>query len=105
MTLAELESLLKTVTQTFHYEASKAFPQYIVYSEYRKKYMHADNKPKESCWRVQVDFYTKLLDDPNPERLEELLSQNEVPYKYARIFDTDLKMHRHIFDCDGVRDG
>jgi len=106
ITLTKLEDLLKEITTSvFHNEAFKASAPYIVYSEYRKRNKFADNRPLVGAWRVQVDYYTKLHIDINSCRIEELLYENEIPFKHNKVFDAELKLNRHIFDLDGVHDG
>ena len=106
LTLTELEIQLKKVnSRTFHYEASKAEFPYTVYAEYRKRSKHADNTSYASFWRVQIDCYTKVHNDPVPDDIEFMLKVNKIPHTLSRVFDYELKAIRHIFDCDGIQDG
>ena len=106
MTLSGLETLLKTVTpDVYHFEAEKAQPPYIVYSEYRKNLMHADNKPKTGMLRVQVECYTKNRKDPAAGQVESLMAENEIPYRYMVSYDPDMRLVRHLFDCEVKADG
>jgi len=105
MTLSQLEKKLSEVVPTYHHEADKAQVPYAVYSEYRKRNVNADNKALDGWWRVQVDYFTKLRKDPNADRIAVMLTLEEVSHTYARVYEPGSKYVRHIFDCDGIRDG
>jgi len=106
MTLSDFEALLKAATPSVHhFEAEKAQPPYIVYSEYRKRYDYADNRPQRGIYRVQVEYYTRNRSDPAGGRIESLLTENGIPFTYMMMYDRELRLVHHLYDCEVCFDG
>jgi len=100
MTLSGFEAALKTaVEKVFHHEAEKAQPPYLVYSEYRRAHMHADNAPYAAELRVQVDYYTRDKDDAAPMAIGAALAAAGVACGHDILYEPALKLVRHMYDC------
>lgn len=94
--------LLELCPNVYHYEGHKADAPYIVWEEYRKIDTHADNRPHTGFWRVQVDYYTPLEFDPVPHTMERAFADAGVSYNYRVSRERDLRLIRHLFDCEVI---
>jgi len=101
MTLNELRDLLLTVgPPVSHYHAHKQPDSYIVWAEYGRHKLIADNQTIASAVQVQVDYFTKTELDPNVEKITALLDTDEISFSYLVDYEKDTGYIHHIWDCE-----
>jgi len=85
LTLEDFYKLLSDVCPTWHLEsAGEGFPR-IIYAETGKRYERYDNKPSIAYWVVEVDLFAKEDAHETFERLEQVLTENGVPFECEGI--------------------
>ena len=86
MKLTEFKALLESACENvFYFESKETPPPRIVYVETGRKYERYDGLVGHKWWVVDVHFFTDKDFDPIVERLEDLFSDNGVPFHMADI--------------------
>lgn len=83
MTLVELKKLLDATGYPVAYSHfnSKQETPFIAYLVTYSPHFHADNKVYHKIDSVDIELYTDKKDLQSEQVLEDLLDENEIPYK------------------------
>lgn len=73
-----------------------------VWAEYERLGLYSGNALTESGWKVRVDRYTALEDDPMVETLMKALDNDEITAQYTVACDPASRTIRHTWLCEVV---
>ena len=101
MKLSDFRSLIVSIDpKATRYFAPETGPC-TVWAEYERMGLYGDNIPAESGWKVRVDRYTTLEDDPVVEMLTQGLDNDEVTImSYTVECDPASRIIRHTWLCE-----
>jgi hypothetical protein len=102
MTLAEFAQILQSAdpSATRYFSAQQG--NYTVWQEYGADHLPGDNKYLDRKWRIQVDRFTKIPDDPVVDAITAVLDREDIAFSYQVDFEMDTKYIHHIWDCEVV---
>ncbi len=72
---------------------------YTVWTPYQPSRDIADDECEEFTWRIQVDRFTKIDNDPIAKALYDKFEEMHVPFEYELDYEPDTKYIHHIFVC------
>ncbi|MGI6634183.1 MAG: hypothetical protein ACOX7B_03305 [Christensenellales bacterium] len=109
MTLEEFGQLILSADpEATRYEGNRK-GNYTVWREYGTRPLGADNRHGESIYRVQVDRFTKIEDDPIAAAITTALNggeeedhQDAVAYQYLVDYEVETGYIHHIWDCEMI---
>ncbi len=98
-----IKTALLTVTENVgHYEALKKTDQYIVWAEDSQgKALWADGQMQEQSIQGTIDYFTKMENDPNVEKIQTALNEKFVSFSLNSIQhekDTKLIHYEWLFE-------
>jgi hypothetical protein len=102
MTLNEFMELLLTVDPNATRYYSMQQGNYTIWQEYGADHLPGDNKYLDRKWRIQVDRFTKIPDDPVVDAITAVLDREDIAFSYQVDFEMDTKYIHHIWDCEVV---
>lgn len=105
MRLEKLRDLLLIVTDNvYHLEAyQETDAEYIVWQERGSHSLYGGNERCETAQKVQLDIYTDKEFSDLPERVLQILEENEVACKDPiPSYDVESKRMRYIIECEVV---
>ena len=101
MTLDDFRDLLLTVDQDATRYEHTGVGNYTTWREYGTKPLGANNRRGEVIYRVQVDRFTKLENDPTAAAITTLLDgQDTVAFQYLVDYEVNTGYIHHIWDCE-----
>lgn len=102
MTLAEFATILQTADSSATRYFSAQQGNYTVWQEYGADHLLGDNRYRDRKWKIQVDRFTKIPDDPIVDAITAALDEEDIAYAYQVDFEMDTKYIHHIWDCEAV---
>jgi hypothetical protein len=75
---------------------------YTCWREYGARSLSADNRFSDRVWRVQVDRFTKVEDDPLIPLISAALDCDWITHSYTVDYERDAGYIHHIWDCEVV---
>lgn len=72
---------------------------YTVWSPYRIDKEMSDNTEEDIVYRIQVDRFTKIDNDPIAKLIYAKLTEYGIPFEYQIDFEDDTQYIHHIYDC------
>lgn len=102
MTLNEFMELLLTVDPNATRYYSMQQGNYTIWQEYGADHLPGDNRYLDRKWRIQVDRFTKIPDDPIADAITATLDREDIAFSYQVDFEMDTKYIHHIWDCEVV---
>lgn len=102
MTLADFAAILHTADPTATRYFSAQTGNYTVWQEYGADHLPGDNQYQDRKWKIQVDRFTKVADDPVADAITTALDREDIAYSYQVDFELDTKYIHHIWDCEVV---
>lgn len=103
MTLADFYALLKTADASVKMYTGPGTGNYTVYLPYDTVTLEADNTTSESGWRIQVDRFTKLSNDPVVTAIAlALAGDDDIACQYRIDYEQDTGYIHHIWTCEVV---
>lgn len=102
MTLNEFKDLLLTADPAASHYKSTLHPNYTVWAEYGTNDLAADDKTAERAWKVQIDRYTTIENDPIAAAITAKLDENEISYDLQVDSDPTTGYIRHIWACEVI---
>lgn len=104
MLLTEFRDIILTADPNAKRYGGKGTDNYTVWGEYGASSLHADNNPFGKVWRIQVDRFTKLEDDPVVAAIDAALNRDDIAIR-DYLIDIERENGRiayihHIWDCE-----
>lgn len=103
MTLEAFKDLLLTVDPAITRYEHAGQGNFTVWSEHGTKPLGANNHRGEVIYRVQVDRFTRIENDPIATQMTAVLdAQDEVAFRYLVDYEQQTGYIHHIWDCEVV---
>lgn len=75
---------------------------YTVWQPYELTGPRSNNRRRVRVWKVQVDRFTKIDNDPIAMALLDALDAAHIPYTYLLDYEKETGYHHHIYDCEVI---
>ena len=100
MTLADFKALIVSAdpkaTRYFGADTGNC----TVWAEYERTGLNADGELSEPVWRIRVDRFTNVEDDPVAEAITCALANDEITVRYTVASDPATRYIRHTWYCE-----
>lgn len=101
--LKQFESLLKgAVNNVYHYVGSGS-GDYTTWYEWNVRRIMADNKQAIKVYQIQVNHYTKKEYTKAKAKIDKMLNDNGIPYRYDVLIESEpgkVVWINHIWDTE-----
>jgi hypothetical protein len=85
----------------YHYIAQAQPHKYIVWGEYDTIRYHADDAPRATIKRVQINYFTKHEFDEIVEAIDGFLIEHEISFEGPQvIYEDDTRYIHHLWECE-----
>ena len=103
MTLAAFKAALLTADPNVDRYNSLKEENYTVWHEYGTNDLIAGDSKDESAWKVQIDRYTQIEDDPIVVAISAMLADNGIIPEY-QVFPNDPRIGvvRHMWTVEVI---
>lgn len=102
MTLDEFGALMKTADPVLSKFKGDGKVNYTTWAPYKRTGLHADGQLIEPVWKVQVDRFTKIDNDPVAAAIDAaLLGSDDIAVtEYQIDYEKDTGYIHHIWDIE-----
>jgi len=72
---------------------------YTVWTPYSPVKTMSDDEQEDFTWRIQVDRYTRIDNDPIAKAIYDKLTEAGIPFEYDMDHEPDTGYIHHIYVC------
>ena len=99
--LDKIKALILTVDPDALRYFGRGEGNYTVFAEYELDGLHGGNTYSENKWRVLIERFTTIQDDPIVlAMMDALEGSDDVAFKYSLRRNNDQELIYHAWDCE-----